>query len=131
MRDLPGQTFMPFAGTVGAADKPVARSVQGGCNGGAYDAQVALLALPAKATVTPPEAAKALGISSRQVRYLVEDGTLLAINAGREVASGDDRERRRTPWRVVVRRVADLRGAEFDRFMTLEEFIQRRTNMES
>lgn len=126
--DHPGQTFMPF---VGAADKPAARPVQGGCNGGAYNAQVALLALPAKATVTPPEAAKALGISSRQVRYLVEDGTLLAINAGREVASGDDRERRRTPWRVVVRRVADLRGAEFDRFMTLEEFIQRRNNMES
>jgi hypothetical protein len=32
---------------------------------------------------------------------------------------------------VVVRRVADLRGAEFDRFMTLEEFIRRRNNMES
>jgi hypothetical protein len=128
MRDLPGQTYMPF---IGAANKPPARPVQGDCNGGAEDAQGAFLALPGKPTVTPPEAAKALGISSRQVRYLVEDGTLLAINAGREVASGDDRERRRTPWRVVVRRAADLRGAEFDRFMTLEEFIRRRNNMES
>jgi hypothetical protein len=126
MRDLPGQMTMPWA-----ADKQNARPAQGACNGSAQGVQGAFLALPNKPTVTPPEAAKALGISSRQVRYLVEDGTLLAINAGREVASGDDRERRRTPWRVVVRRAADLRGAEFDRFLTLEEFIQRRNNMES
>jgi hypothetical protein len=119
---------MPF---FGAADKPSARPVEASCNGGAEDAQGAFLALPGKPTVTPPEAAKVLGISSRQVRYLVEDGTLLAINAGREVASGDDRERRRTPWRVVVRRATDQRGAEFDRFLTLEEFIRRRNNMES
>lgn len=73
----------------------------------------------------------ALGISSRLVRYLVEDGTLLAINAARQIASGRDDDRRRTTWRVVVRRGADLRGAQFERFLTLEEFVARRNNMES
>jgi len=116
---------MPFAS---AEERPA----QAPCTPGAAplqsDAQ-SIIPLPTKPTCTPPEAARALGISSRQVRYLVEDGTLLAIDASRRVASGPDRDRRRTPWRVVVRRGTDLNREGFDRFMSLEEYVQQRSNM--
>lgn len=114
-RDLPGQAVFPFA----------AEAPQPDCKPSAED----VLPLPQKATCNPVEAAKALGISARQVHYLVEQGTLLAINIGREVASGNA-EARRVPWRIVVRRASDQHGGSFDAFMTLEEFIRRRANTE-
>lgn len=124
--DLPGQTVFPFAERRGGSAEqgsctPVAEA---GSKGGAV-----ILPLPNKPTCTPREAADCLGMSGRQIRYFVEDGTLLAINSSREPASGRNPEARRNFWRVVVRRGADLRGGEFDKFMTLEEFVQRRNNM--
>ena len=118
MHDLPGQTLMPFA----TETKPV----QGDCKG----VDTTILPLPAKATVTPPEAARVLGVSARQVRYLVEEGVLLAIDVGRAPINWARTKRRQTPWRVVVRRGADFVAPEFFTFLTLEEFSKKRSNLE-
>ena len=122
MRDLPGQIVMPFA----AENKADAKPVQTCCKS---TPGLTILPLPNKATVTPPEAARVLGLSARQVRYLVEDGTLLAIDAGRHPA-GSGTDNRRTPWRVVVRRGAEFAAPEFETFLTLEEFVGKRSNLE-
>ena len=54
--------------------------------------------LPRKTTCTPAEAARAIGISERQVRYLIEDGSLLAMSSNRDPESAE-----RPQWRVIVR----------------------------
>jgi hypothetical protein len=58
----------------------------------------AQFALPRKPTCTPAEAARALGISERQIRYLIEDGSLLAMSSNRDPESAE-----RPAWRVIVR----------------------------
>ena len=118
MDDLPGQILMPFA--------EAARPMQGYCKGVA----TTILPLPSKATVTPPEAARVLGVSARQVRYLVEEGVLLAIDVGRVPINRARAKRRQTPWRVVVRRGAEFVAPEFNTFLTLEEFSKKRSNIE-
>ena len=73
MADLPGQMVMPFA----------AECADAGPDGdAALDALRA--ALPAKQTMTLAEAACWLGMSRRQTEYLVADGTLMALYAGRD-----------------------------------------------
>ena len=118
---------MPFA-------VDAAQSAQVFCTPHADDTRqngIPIITLPAKATVTPPEAARALGISARQIRYLVKDGTLLAIDASRHPAGGKKTNNTRTPWRVVVRRGAEFSSTEFKAFQTLEEFARARSNLES
>ena len=123
MKDHPGQTLMPFA----AEERPAARPLQGYCKGAETDPST-ILPLPAKATVTPPEAARVLGCTARQIRFLVDDGTLLAIDVGRHVARRSRDQR--TPWRVVVRRGTEFDKPEFEHFLTLEEFVGKRSNLE-
>jgi hypothetical protein len=129
MKDLPGQIVMPFAADAAAA----AGAAQAAGRAPAAPAQ--LMMLPAKSTVTPPEAARILGVSVRQVRYLVLEGSLLAIDPGRQVVRNRDKaeDGRRRPWRVVVRRAglpAQLEGAK-GMFLTLEEFLIQRSNLEA
>lgn len=134
MKDLPGQTLMPFAEPNDSAAADMVASAtypaQGYCKGSAEDTQAAkqILPLPQKTTLSPPEAARMLGICARQVRYLVDEGTLLAIDVGRRPIQGGRDKNSHTPWRVVVRRGAEFTRPEFDAFLTLEEFILKRSN---
>jgi hypothetical protein len=54
--------------------------------------------LPKKTTCTPAKAARAIGISERQIRYLIEDGSLLAMSSNRDPDAAE-----RPQWRVIVR----------------------------
>jgi len=97
----------------------------------------AIIALPSKPTCTPAEAAKALGVSDRQVRYWIEDGTLLAISVSRlhtvrkKISPKNEREtsvlKQLDCWRVVVRRHGDDTPRDMA-FLTLEEFVNRTSN---
>lgn len=78
--------------------------------------------LPPKATVTVPEAAEALGVSVRQVEYLISDGTLLAVYANRQDEAAKQHAR------PIVRS-----NRPFDpnrkKFLTIDEFRQLRSNI--
>ena len=85
-------------------------------------AKVPAFALPKKPTCTPSEAALCTGISERQIRYLIEDGSLLAISANR-----DPENAMRPQWRVVVKmeRVPPTGG----KGKTLEELVEGRKSV--
>lgn len=89
------------------------------------------LPLPAKGTCTAAEAAACLGVSVRQVKYWIEDGQLLALNASRQTNKDNTRGAARNHWRVVVRRPADAAPAGGNAFLTLEELVGGRTNLAS
>jgi len=92
----------------------------------------AVLPLPAKPTCTPPEAAAALGVSERQVRYWVDDGTLLAINSARcPVGPARGRQSKLDRWRIVVRRAPGFDAENMRAFLTLDELVKRASNMEA
>lgn len=78
--------------------------------------------LPPKATVTVPEAAAALGISVRQVEYLISDGTLLAVYANRQ----DEAAKQHARPIVRSNRAFDPNRKKF---LTLDEFRQLRSNI--
>lgn len=130
-RDLPGQALLfPEGGRADAAadffctGRP-ARSRPDPCAPRA-------LSLPPKPTCTAREAAEATGISERQIRYWVEDGTLLAINSARcPVGPRGDRKSVVDRWRVVVRRGPDFAAPEMRAFLTLEELLKKGSNMEA
>ena len=86
-----------------------------------------ILHLPQKPTCTPVEAANALGVSERQVRYWIADGTLLAININRDPERKKKTHKILDRWRVVVRR-AGYNAQKFQSFLTLEEYIKRASN---
>lgn len=113
MRDLPGQLLMPFAGedaTSASADcvRDAARDLAA--------------ALPAKGTMTLAEAAVHLGMSRRQVEYLVEDGTLMSLYANRK----QNPERRHARPIVRLERPYD---PDRKKFLTLEELRLRNSNI--
>lgn len=130
-RDLPGQAVM-FPELEPAAEQdrePRAAREEG---------EPAALGLPNKATCTVGEAHQYTGISVRQLRYWVDDGTLLAVNAARvpvsqcgEERGGARRSGKLDRWRIVVRRTAVFEQADYRHFQTLEEFIRSRTNKEN
>lgn len=111
MADLPGQMVMPFA------EEPVAAGPDG-------EAAVEALraALPGKQTMTLAEAACWLGMSRRQVEYLVADGTLMALYAGRDA----NPERRHARPIVRLDRPYDP-GRQ--KFLTVEELRVRNSNV--
>jgi len=78
--------------------------------------------LPAKATVTVPEAAEALGVSVRQVEYLISDGTLLVVYANRQ----DEATKQHARPIVRSNRAFDPNRKKF---LTLDEFRQLRSNI--
>jgi hypothetical protein len=82
---------------------------------------VPMFELPKKPTCTPSEAARATGISERQIRYLIEDGNLLAISANR-----NPEEAIRPQWRVVVRMD---RPRAAGKGKTLQELIETRKSV--
>ena len=84
--------------------------------------EAGIFQLPKKPTCTPSEAARATGLSERQIRYCIEDGSLLAMSANRDPESA-----MRPQWRVVVRidRVAPAGKAG----RTLSEFCAERMNV--
>lgn len=91
----------------------------------------AILSLPKKPTCTVQEASIATGVSESQIKYWVEDGTLLAINSARHPVSGQRRRKHeRNRWRIVVRR-SQYQDQEFKAFLTLEELIPKITNLNS
>jgi hypothetical protein len=119
-KDLPGQRLL-------FEDAPPAPPERAGVQ----DSRIPI-ALPRKPTCTPVEAAAALGISQRQVRYWVDDGTLLAINSARfPVGPLGKRRSKYDRWRVVVRRVPEMETPEMRSFLTLEELVLRASNMEA
>jgi len=88
------------------------------------------IGVPQKPTCNPGEAAACTGVSERQIRNWVEDGTLLAINAAREpIASGKRMRTLRERWRVVVRRPPDIPPKDGNTFLTLEELIGKISNI--
>lgn len=95
-----------------------------GAPGGDTAAAVAALSetLPDKATCTVPEAAAALGVSVRQVEYMVADGTLLATYASRQDAQAKQHAR------PVVRSARPYDTAR-TKFLTLEELRLKRSNV--
>lgn len=102
-----------------------ARAAQEACKG-------QILVLPKKPTCTVVEAAAATGISERQIRYYVEDGTLLAINAARcPVGARAGKTSLNDRWRIVVRRAPGYDGENMRAFLTLEELLVRASNMEA
>jgi hypothetical protein len=121
--DLPGQaTLFP--------------DVDGGCNAPAAGAQGRcdnpVLELPRKPTCTSVEAARATGISERQIRNWVQDGTLLAVNAARcPVGAANGRESKIDRWRIVVRRAPGYDTERMRAFLTLDELVRRASNMEA
>ncbi len=80
-----------------------------------------VFALPNKATCTPAEAAQSTGLSERQVRYLIEDGSLLAMSANRDTELTS-----RPQWRVIVRIDRPLPAGRTGR--TLDELVKARLN---
>lgn len=78
--------------------------------------------LPKKTTCTVPEAAAFLGVSVRQVNYLIDDGTLLAAYASRE----DGAAKRHA--RPIVRCARPFDPARKN-FLTLEELRVKRSNV--
>ncbi len=124
-RDLPGQQVMwpdqePWHAPR-AAGAEAARAEAGGCG----------LRLPAKPTCTAAEAAAATGISERQIRYWVDDGTLYAINAARcPVGARAGRTSKLDRWRIVVRREPGYDAENTRAFLTLEELIVKASNKE-
>ena len=85
-------------------------------------ASVLLEGLPDKATCTVPEAAAFLGVSKRQVEYLVSDGTLLAAYASRADAAAKQHAR------PLVRSARTFDAAR-SKFLTLEELRLKRSNV--
>ncbi len=125
IRDLPGQAVMFPELEVDRLDRPVAEPLQGGCTARALE-------LPNKPTCTPAEAAFATGISERQIRYWVEDGTLLAINAARcPVGARGGRQSINDRWRIVVRRGPGFEADNMRAFLTLDELLRKGSNMEA
>jgi hypothetical protein len=122
-RDLPGQ---------GMLFDEAPKAPAGALTGGVQDTRVPL-ALPRKPTCTPPEAAAALGVSERQVRYWVDDGTLLAINSARcPIGPVRGRQSKLDRWRIVVRRVPGATDSEaMKAFLTLEELVLKASNKEA
>lgn len=124
--DLPGQSVMfpelePFHAPAGA-DAAAALEACGG----------RVLALPRKPTCTVPEASAATGVSERQLRNWVDDGTLLAINAARcPVGARAGRESKLDRWRIVVRRAPGYDAEDMRAFLTLEELLVKASNMEA
>jgi len=119
-KDLPGQRLLFEDAPPAAPEKA-----------GPQDPRVPI-ALPRKPTCTPPEAAAALGVSERQVRYWVDDGTLLAINSARcPVGPVSGRRSKNDRWRVVVKRVQGMETPEMRSFLTLEELVLKASNMEA
>ena len=85
-------------------------------------AEVPAFRLPTKPTCAPIEAAQALGVSERLIRYAIEDGTLAAVAANRSEAPIKHR------WRVVVRLDRDDNTRrQFG--LTLEEWYKHRRNV--
>lgn len=97
---------------------------EGGEPRGDAAAAVAVLSesLPEKPTCTVPEAAAALGVSVRQVEYMVADGTLLATYASRQDAQAKQHAR------PVVRSARPYDAAR-TKFLTLEELRLKRSNV--
>jgi len=80
-------------------------------------------------TCTPEQAHRATGVSVRQLKYWVEDGTLLAVNSARCPVCGPKRRGKLDRWRIVVRRVPGLFDtAEMLAYPTLEELVARASN---
>ena len=125
-KDLPGQLVMfPHLEPAHAACEAQA--------GGVQPQAVAALGLPNKPTCTVGEAFAHTGISKRQFRYYVEDGTLLAVNAARVPVGqvlGSRQGGERDRWRIVVRRTDAFKSEEFKLSFSLEEFICSRFNRE-
>ncbi len=134
MRDLPGQmTMFP------EIERQHAPAVHAPCTTPAGGVQPPALGLPNKATCTVLEAHRHTGVSVRQLRYFVADGTLLAVNAARRpVGKGGDERRggarrhgKLDRWRIVVRRSPAFMVDDYKHFKTLEEFLLSRTNKEN
>lgn len=88
------------------------------------------IGVPEKPTCTSVEASKCTGISERQIRNWVEDGTLLAINSAREpIAAGKRKRTERERWRIVVRRPPNIPPKGGNTFLTLEELIGKISNI--
>ena len=89
------------------------------------------LPLPNKPTCTIGEAARATGISERQLQYWVADGTLLAVDSSRRpVRSGGGGQGLRR-WRIVVRRAEGFDTPEAKAFLTLAEVLRKGSNIEA
>lgn len=123
-RDLPGQTTLfPDPEPAEAFCREPAEFAQERCAARA-------LQLPGKPTCTPGEASAATGISERQIRYWVEDGTLLAINAARcPIGAKAGRKSINDRWRIVVRRGPGFDAENMRAFLTLEELLHQGSNM--
>lgn len=121
-RDLPGQMHM-FPELEPAAPLEASPVVDGGPARG-----TAAERLPN--TCTPQQAHRATGVSVRQLKYWVEDGTLLAVNSARSPVCGEGKRRGKLDrWRIVVRRVPGLFDTdEMRAFPTLEELVAQATN---
>ncbi len=105
MRDLPGQTLMPW----GADAADACAAVEAG--------------VPAAAErCTTARAARALHVSERTVRNMIDDGTLLASFASSSASP------RRRHWRVVVRADRPFDPARRT-LMTLQEAVKVFTNI--
>lgn len=78
--------------------------------------------LPRKPTCTPAEAARCIGMSERQIRYMIEDASLLAMSVNRDPESAA-----RPQWRVIVR--MDRTAPTGRAARTLEEECVARMNV--
>jgi len=79
------------------------------------------------------EASLATGFSERQIKYWVEDGTLLAINSARDPVQHAKREKNQDKknldrWRIVVRRTG-REDEKYKAFLTLEELVEKASNV--
>jgi hypothetical protein len=84
--------------------------------------EAAVFQLPKKPTCTPSEAARCTGLSERQIRYCIEDGSLLAMSANRDPDAA-----MRPQWRVIVRLDRVMPSGKAGR--TLSEFCTARMNV--
>lgn len=88
-----------------------------------------IIPLPDKPTCTPVEAARCLGVTSRQIRHWVQEGVLLAIDSSRMPITGKRETGKLRRWRIVVHRADESITADND-FLTLAELLPRITNKE-
>lgn|GEM_PF-4945053 len=105
-----------------------AEDMQEQCKPSAPDDRAPIGRLPN--TCTPAQAHRAIGVSVRQIKYWVEDGTVLAVNSARNPIHGRAKKKGKLDrWRIVVRRVPGLFDTpEMMAFPTLEELVAKASN---
>ncbi|MEI6211492.1 MAG: hypothetical protein WCR06_07680 [bacterium] len=117
IKDLPGQTYMPFAAPAARTDCADAQSAEESA------ARALCKALPEKHTCNLREAAILLGCCVRTVMRMIEEGTLLCQYANAQFEAECKHAR-------PVMRLPRPFDAAREKFLSVEEMRLRKSNLQ-